>query len=107
MKPSGDIDKAINCTRCDGRFTVRQLINNIFGCYSSLPVAKSKTPCCQQEEDIGLSNGLALRGQLTNNNQQHFSDSEQYEAPDMEVEYKTNSILIQTEDYVKIISRNL
>lgn len=105
MESTGDIDQTIACGQCGGDFTVRQLIVAADGCWQSLEVVRSKTPCCQATEELWLRDGLASRGYVYAAGQAHFADMEQYAAPGMVVVYSPDQVSIRLVGCEKLLDR--
>ena len=106
MEPTGNIDDWVECSRCGGRFTVRQLIVSATGCYRDLRVVRSATSCCQSAEELWLGNGLASRGYIYAAGQAHFADMEHYDAPGLVVLYDPEIVRIELGQFQKTIRRD-
>ena len=106
MESTGNIDDWVECSRCGGRFTVRQLIVSATGCYRDLRVVRSATSCCQSAEELWLRNGLASRGYVYAAGQAHFADMEQYDTPGLVVRYDQEQVHIKLGDFENTIKRD-
>ncbi len=105
MESIGNIDRQIECRRCGGRFTVRQLILAVEKCYKNLQVSVSPLPCCGDNEELWLRDGLASRGYIYAAGQAHFADMEQYDAPNLKVAYTSGDVTVRLGEFKKRLNR--
>jgi len=97
MQVHGDIDTRIDCPRCGGCFTVRELLRAPGRAYRSLKVVTAHTPCCGGSEELWLRNGLASRGYLYAAGTAHFADMETYRAPGLLVDWGPQRVIVELE----------
>lgn len=78
-----DSNTPISCSRCEGSYTVLDLVERAEDWWRNVDVVRSTTPCCAAREEIRIEPGKVGRGYVYAAGGPHFCGMVEYVCPEI------------------------